>query len=85
MVHPQLDFGRLPWKILYTNPPRDRGSDLKESPLPQTDDSELPFIAQLGVFEFETFIWLRFANYHRRPTVQNRVYDRLLLLLLKIF
>ena len=32
------------------------------------------------VFEFETFLWLQFANCQRRPIVQNLVYGRLLLL-----
>jgi len=43
VVHSQRDFGRLPWKISFTNPPRDRGSDLRESLLPWTDASELCF------------------------------------------
>jgi hypothetical protein len=76
VVHSQLDFGRLPWKILSTNPPRDRGSDLKESLLPRTALSYVSLFDSQRVFEFETFLWLRFANYQRRPIVQNLVYDR---------
>ena len=54
--------------------------------LEQMPLSYVSLLCLQGVFEFETFLWLRFANCQRRPIVQNLVYDRLLLLpFLKMF
>ena len=54
---------------------------LKQMPL-----SYASLLGSQGVFEYEGFLWLRFATCQRRPIVQNLVYDRLLLLLfLKTF